>query len=170
MMAGKQKLKRDAPNKSSLSSGWLGHSRLMRRFQHIFCAMGLLSFLFAGCGKQAAPKSKPTTQTTPPREIYYSQLDITERFDDHLHLKSADWISTAPLNKSHPNGKGLPPANASVDEVYKAAEKLSQIRETISIPSDGVYCPVCHIANTQLAKLRTPCPKCRRPLLKFGWD
>jgi hypothetical protein len=97
-------------------------------------------------------------------------VDITERFDDHLHLKPEDWIATVALNRSVPNGKGLPPVTASDDEVSNAAVRLSQMRESISIPSDGVYCPVCHIANTQLAKLRTPCPKCGRALLKFGWD
>ncbi len=142
----------------------------MQRLRHLFFTMGILSSLFGGCGKQPAPASKATAQTMPPGEISYSQLDITERFDDHLHLKPEDWISTVPLNKSGPNGKGLPPVDASADEVYKAAERLSQFRESISIPSDGVYCPVCHIANTQLAKLRTPCPKCGRALLKFGWD
>lgn len=138
----------------------------MLRFHHLLCTMGLLSFLFGGCGKQPAPK----TQTMPPGEISYSQLDITERFDDHLRLKPDDWIQTVALNKSVPSGKGLPPVDASADEIYAAAERLSKMRETISIPNDGVYCPVCHIANTQLAKLRTPCPKCSRPLLKFGWD
>jgi len=130
--------------------------------------MGLLSFLFGGCGKQPAPQSKATT--VPPGEISYSQLDITERFDDHLRLKPDDWIQTVAVTKSVPSGKGLPPVDASADEVYKAGDRLSRLRETISIPNDGVYCPVCHIANTQLAKLRTPCPKCSRPLLKFGWD
>lgn len=148
----------------------LDHSTPMPRFQHLFCAMGLLSFLFGGCGKQSAPHTKAMTQTMPPGEISYSQVDITERFDDHLHLNPEDWISTVPLNKSVANGKGLPPVDASADEVYKAAAKLSQLRESISIPSDGVYCPVCHVANTQLTKLHTPCPKCGRALLKFGWD
>jgi len=142
----------------------------MQRLRHLFFTMGILSFLFGGCGKQPPPPSKATAQTMPPGEISYSQLDITERFDDHLHLKPEDWISTVPLNKSVPNGKGLPPVDANADEVYKAAARLSQLRESISIPSDGVYCPVCHVANTQLAKLRTPCPKCGRALLKFGWD
>jgi hypothetical protein len=142
----------------------------MLRLRHLFCAMGLLSFLFGGCGKQPAPPSTATTQTMPPGELSYSQLDITERFDDHLHLKPDDWIQTVALNKSVPSGKGLPSVDASADEVYKAADKMSHLREIISIPNDGVYCPVCHIANTQLAKLRTPCPKCARPLLKFGWD
>ena len=132
--------------------------------------MGLLSFLFGGCSKQPAQQTKATTQTMPPGEISFSQLDITEKFDDHLRLKPEDWISTIPLNKSVPNGKGLPPTTASDEEVYKAAARLSELREFIAIPSDGVYCPVCHIANVQLAKLRTPCPKCGRALLKFGWD
>jgi len=142
----------------------------MQRLRHLFCTMGILSFLFGGCDKQPDSPNKATTQTMLPAQISYSQLDITERFDDHLHLKPEDWISTVPLNKSVRNGKGLPPIDASADEVYKAAERLSQFRESISISSDGVYCPVCHIANTQLAKLRTPCPKCGRALLKFGWD
>ena len=131
--------------------------------------MGLLSFLFGGCVKRPAPPSTATIQTMPPGEISYSQLDITERFDDHLRLKPDDWIETVALNKSVPNEKGLPPVGASADEVYAVADRLSTLRETITIPNDGVYCPVCHIANTQLAKLRTPCPKCGRGLLKFGW-
>ena len=143
---------------------------VMQRLRHLLCTMGILSFLFGGCDRQPTQSNKATTQMMPPGDISYSQLDITERFDDHLHLKPEDWISTVPLNKSAPSGKGLPPVDASADEVYKAAARLSQLRESISIPSDGVYCPVCHIANTQLAKLRTPCPKCGRPLLKFGWD
>ena len=142
----------------------------MSRLRHFFFAMGILSFLFGGCGKQPATPSSATPQTMPPGELSYSQLDITERFDDHLRLKSDDWIQTVPLNKSVPDGKGLPPVDASADDVYKAADRLSKMRESIAIPNDGVYCPVCHIANTQLAKLRTPCPKCARPLLKFGWD
>ena len=150
--------------------GSLGHSTPMLRLRLLFCTMALFSFLFGGCGKQPALPNNATPQTMPPGELSYSQLDITERFDDHLHLKPEEWILTVPLNKSVPNGKGLPPVDASADDVYKAAVTLSQFRESISIPNDGVYCPVCHIANTQLAKLRTPCPKCGRPLLKFGWD
>src|SRR6266508_3682828 len=121
----------------------------MPRLLHIFWTMGIFSFLFGGCGKQPAPASSATPQTMPPGELSYSQLDITERFDDHLRLEPDDWIQTVPLNKSVPDGKGLPPVGASADEIYKAAEKLSQLRETISIPNDGVYCPACHTANTQ---------------------
>ncbi|MBI3870607.1 MAG: hypothetical protein HY299_18925 [Verrucomicrobia bacterium] len=132
--------------------------------------MGLLSFLFGGCGKQSAAAKGVTPQTMPPGELSYSQLDITERFDDPLRLKPDDWIQTAALNESVPDGKGLPPVGASADEVYRAADRLSRFRESIAVPNDGVYCPVCHIANTQLARLRAPCPKCGRPLLQFGWD
>ena len=146
------------------------HSTPMLRLRHFFFTMSILSLLFGGCGNQPTPPSSATPQTMPPGELSYSQLDITERFDDRLRLKPDDWIQTVPLNKSVPNAKGLPPVDASTDEVYNAADKLSKLRESISIPSDGVYCPVCHIANTQLAKLRTPCPKCGRALLKFGWD
>lgn len=106
-----------------------------------------------------------------PDDIAPSQLDITESFDDHLNLKPSDWIQTIPLNLTIPNAKGLPPITASADEIHKIADELSEIRETVfEVPNDGVYCPVCHIANIQLNKLRTPCPKCRRPLLRFGWD
>ncbi len=112
------------------------------------------------------------TQMMGPGQISYSQLDITERFGDNERLKPDDWISTQPLSKTTPNSQasGLPPADATNDEVYAIASKMSQIRESIAIPSDGVYCPICHIANVQLAKLHSPCPKCGRPLLKFGWD
>jgi hypothetical protein len=141
------------------------------RFVQLISAMGLFSFLFGGCGKQQPPPAdKPKTQMMPPSEISFSQLDITEQFGDNLRLKPEDWIATVPLNKSAKNTKGLPPLNASADEIYNAGAKLSKLRESIKIPSDGVYCPVCHIANTQLTKLHTPCPKCGRPLLKFGWD
>ena len=117
-------------------------------------------------------KMKAATQMMPPGQISYSQLDITETFGDNERLKPEDWISTVPLNKMTPDGQasGLPPVEASDEEVYTVAARMSQIRESIPISSDGVYCPVCHIANTQLAKLHTPCPKCGRPLLKFGWD
>jgi len=147
----------------------------MRILRHLFCTMGLLSFLFGGCSKQPASQSsmnKGTSQAMPPDQISFSQLDITERFGDNARLKPEDWISTVPLNKSTPKGKamGLPPVDASDKEVYEVASKLSRLRESISIPNDGVYCPICHIANIELAKLGTPCPKCGRALLKFGWD
>ena len=102
----------------------------------------------------------------------YSQLDITERFDDNLNLGPEDWINTSPLNLNNPNpeASGLPPKNASPEKVYEIATSLSTLREQVSISNDGVYCPVCHIANIQLIKLHTPCPKCGRKLLKFGWD
>ena len=116
-------------------------------------------------------KRKPETLVSAD-EISYTQLDITESFGDNERLKPDDWISTVPLNKADPNAqaRGLPSAEAGDDEVHAIATRLSKIRESISIPNDGVYCPVCHVANTQLSRLRTPCPKCGRALLKFGWD
>jgi len=117
-------------------------------------------------------KKKPAVQTVAPETLMFSQIDITERFGDHLSLGSDDWIDTSPLNARIPNpqAQGLPPLGASDDETYSAADRLSKLREQIPVPNDGVYCPVCHIANVTLPRLRTPCPKCGRPLLKFGWD
>ncbi len=102
----------------------------------------------------------------------YSQVDATERFGDDKGLGPDDWIATTPLNAAaeDPASMGLPPRGASDDEVYRVASGLSTLRESIPIPTDGVYCPICHIANVDLGKLRKPCPKCSRELLKFGWD
>jgi len=117
-------------------------------------------------------KKNTATKMMPTDQMSYSQLDITDSFGDNEGLSSDDWISTVALNCTTPSGHamGLPPLDASEEETYQVASKLSQMRESIPIPNDGVYCPICHIANVQLAKLRTPCPKCGRPLLKFGWD
>lgn len=98
-----------------------------------------------------------------------SQLDITERFNDNLTLRKDEWISTTPLNSMDSKLRGLPSPGADSEEVYRVASKLSVLRESILIRDDGVYCPICHIANVDLGKLRTPCPKCGRGLLKFGW-
>ncbi len=106
----------------------------------------------------------------PAPEMLYSQLDITDSFGDNLSLKPEEWIRTIPLNTMTPNGPGLPPVDASEETVYEFASRLSQVRESIPIPNDGVYCPICHIANVDVSKLRTPCPRCGRALLKFGWD
>ena len=111
-------------------------------------------------------------EKSPVESISYSQVDITEAFGDNERLGPDDWIATVPLNATtkNPESMGLPPAGAAADEVYRVAAKLSELRESIPVPGDGVYCPVCHIANVDLGKLRTPCPQCSRPLLKFGWD
>lgn len=103
--------------------------------------------------------------------LMFSQVDITERFDDNLTLGADDWISTTPMNSTikNPESNGLPTLGADSDEVYRIASGMSKFRESINIPGDGVYCPVCHIANIDLEKLRMPCPKCGRELLKFGW-
>jgi len=106
-----------------------------------------------------------------PKAISFSQLDITERFNDNENLSADEWITTTPLNVTikDPESAGLPSPDTSSDEVYRIASTLSDFRESIAIPSDGVYCPICHIANIDIGKLRTPCPRCGRGLLKFGW-
>ena len=121
------------------------------------------------------PFTKKPQAAAPPipiEPIFYSQLDITESFGDDSRLAADDWIPTVPLNRDTPDPEsaGLPSVNASDGEIYEVAAKLSEIRESVPVPNDGVYCPICHIANTQLPKLHTPCPKCGRALLKFGWD
>jgi len=107
-----------------------------------------------------------------PQKITFSQADLTEHFGGDVSLRPEEWIVTLPINRTikDPETQGLPALDATEDEIYAAAERLSQLRESIAVPNDGVYCPVCHIANVQLDRLRTPCPTCRRPLLKFGWD
>ena len=111
-------------------------------------------------------------KNNPPRQILYTQLDITEGFADDQGLTSEDWIRTETLNEmtDEPEAMGLPAKGANQDEVYEIASKLSEIRESINPAGDGVYCPVCHIANVNLDLLRQPCPKCGRELLQFGWD
>ena len=118
------------------------------------------------------PKAEPPTDPLPPGPIYYSQVDITEHFGDDERPGPDDWIATTPLNKLDPDGQasGLPPADAADEGVYAVAARMSEVRESIPVPNDGVYCPICHIANVRIEKLRTPCPKCGRPLLKFGWS
>ena len=104
--------------------------------------------------------------------LQVSQLDITEGFGDNARLKPGEWIETTPMTKRIPNPQelGLPGLDASADEVYALASKLSRFREALPLPSDGVYCPICHAATVGLELLRKPCPKCGRELLKFGWD
>jgi hypothetical protein len=107
-----------------------------------------------------------------PTEISFSQLDITEGFGDDARLGAEDWIATVPLNHAiaDPAASGLPAVDAGEDEVYAIASTMSLVRESVGVENDGVYCPVCHIANVQSAKLRTPCPQCGRELLSFGWE
>ena len=117
-------------------------------------------------------KRKKPTETIDPHKLYYSQLDITEHFGDNLRLKPDEWIATTPI-KSHnqnPESIGLPPVGADESTVYAIGSKMSALRGQIVGLNDGVYCPICHIANIDIQKLHTPCPKCSRKLLQFGWD
>lgn len=118
--------------------------------------------------KKQTPKPEPFLSGP----ISFSQVDTTERFGDNLRLAPDEWITTTPLNTltQDPESMGLPPVGASPDEVFRIASQLSRLRESIPIPGDGVYCPVCHIASADINRLRTPCPRCGRALLKFGWD
>jgi hypothetical protein len=111
-------------------------------------------------------------QTSDDMPMSFSQVDSTEGLEDDQNLGADDWISTVPLNRSikNPESMGLPAIGATVDEVYGVASQLSTFRESTSIPRDGVYCPICHVANNDIGKLRTPCPRCGRALLQFGWD
>lgn len=106
-----------------------------------------------------------------PQSLSYSQVDISEAIDDHLRLEAEDWITTIPINGmiDNPEAQGLPPLAADAEETYRIASKLSQIRESFETENDGVYCPICHIANNDRGKLQTPCPKCGWELLQFGW-
>jgi hypothetical protein len=107
----------------------------------------------------------------------YTQVDMTDGFGDVERLGPDDWIKTIPLNRyladsvPDPQEWGLPPLGAGDEETYTIAARLSGLREMIpALARDGVYCPICHIANKQREKLHTPCPMCGRPLLQFGWD
>jgi len=104
----------------------------------------------------------------------FSQLDITERFDDHANLKSEDWVITSPLiftiDPVEGTKMGLVSPEAPADEIYQRAVNMSRIRNSMDNKEDGVYCPICHKANVDLKKLNTPCPTCGRSLLRFGWD
>lgn len=132
--------------------------------------MGLFSDLFGRFARRRSSDDENSQRVMPPGDLLFSQLDTTPTFDDHLRLGPDEWVETFALNTTVPGGAGLPPVDAGDDEIYEAGERLSELRETIGNPDDGVYCPVCHIANTQASRLRTPCPQCGRPLLKFGWD
>jgi|SRR5687767_9213816 len=105
-------------------------------------------------------------------QLLYSQLDLTDGFGDNLSMDINDWIKTQPLNLTtkDPESMGLPSTSATSEEVYQIGIKMSAIRESVRIENDGVYCPICHIANPDLSKLHSPCPECGRKLLKFGWD
>ncbi len=116
-------------------------------------------------------KKPPIPVLAPTTSISFSQLDTTERFGDNTSLAQDQWIPTIALNSliPEPEKNGLPAPGATAEEIFEVASRLSRLRESIDIPNDGVYCAICHVANIDLGKLRTPCPKCGRKLLKFGW-
>ncbi len=105
-------------------------------------------------------------------KVGYAQLDITEEFGDNQGLSPEDWIQTVPLNITslNPEASGLPSKDATDDKIHDIATTMSMARDNANSGGDGVYCPVCHIASVDFDKLHQPCPKCGRPLLRFGWD
>ena len=107
-----------------------------------------------------------------PSTLNFTQVDFTEYFDQNLSLSPEEWMPTMPMNKmvGHDNGGNLPAIDASDHEIYRIALSLSEIREQFQVPDDGVYCPICHIANIDISNLGKECPKCERPLLAFGWS
>ncbi len=117
-------------------------------------------------------KKKERVEKIDPASLNYTQLDITENFGDNISLSIDEWIQTVPINHrlGHDNGGNLPALTASDHEIYRVALSLSELREQFHVPDDGVYCPVCHIANVDKNKLGKNCPTCERPLLAFGWS
>jgi hypothetical protein len=110
------------------------------------------------------------------RDLSFAQTDVTKSSGDNRSPGPNDWIETTPINASVPEAqrpRGLPALDATEDQIYEIAERGSRLRESLrrsdQLSSDGVYCPICHIANTQLSLLRKPCPRCGRELLLFDW-
>jgi len=117
-------------------------------------------------------KKKAKVQMMDTADLSFSQVDIIDGLDDGISLSSSDWIETTPINQliGHDNRGNLPAIDSSDHETYRVALGLSEIRTSFNISGDGVYCPVCHIANIGIEKLGKECPKCERPLLAFGWN
>lgn len=117
-------------------------------------------------------KKKEKIEYLDPSTLNYTQVDITEYFGQNLSLSPEEWVPTIPMNErlGHDNNGNLPALGSSDHEIYRIASDLSEIREQFHVADDGVYCPVCHIANVDIAQLGKECPKCSRPLLAFGWS
>ena len=117
-------------------------------------------------------KKKEKVEMLDPSTLSFSQVDFTEYFDQNQALAPGDWVPTIPINEmlGNDNKGNLPALGSSDHEIYRVALGLSEIREQFQVPDDGVYCPVCHIANVDIANLGKECPKCARPLLAFGWS
>lgn len=116
-------------------------------------------------------KKKHKPLTIDPMQISYTQVDITERFDDRERAGGSNWIETTPLSNNNEGGttSGLPSGDATDDKIYHIAQGMSAMRESFGGLDDGVYCPICHIANANYSQIGTPCPRCGRLLLAFGW-
>jgi len=82
-------------------------------------------------------KKKPVAPVETPSTLAFTQVDTTERLDDKQVLGADDWIATVPLNTLVPDGEnlGLPGIDATQDQVYSVASKVSEIRESLDIPN-----------------------------------
>lgn len=140
----------------------------------VFGALNVSTALVMGKYARLLRANASNVFRVPVTSLRCTQLDITERFNDDKQLGPEDWIETFPMNRgiSDPNAHGLPSVSASESLVYEIASAMSSEREAIPLitSGDGVYCPICHIANIDRSRLRAPCPRCGRPLLSFGWD
>jgi hypothetical protein len=117
-------------------------------------------------------KRKPRTSDQPPTDaLSFSQLGVTETLGSKFRPTENGWVHTSALDEMTPDPQahGLPPRGASDEAVYAYFDQFSRLRDIFATETDGVYCPICQIANYSIAKLRTPCPKCNRPLLRFDW-
>ena len=108
----------------------------------------------------------------PTEEFLFTVVDIVETVSEGSGFGKDDWVATTPIIKvlGVDHKKGLPSSDVPDGEIYAIAVGLSEIREEFQIATDGVYCPICHIANIDRQRLRTPCPKCGRELLLFDWN
>lgn len=132
--------------------------------------------------KQKTEDNKPqkpeqNIEMVDPLSIKVSQLDMTEHEHAKAGLSADDWAPTIAINTqmTNPEQHGLPPENAGIEVIYATGLNLSALRQNMLLKTDlerddGVYCPICHIASIDISKLGTPCPKCNRNLLQFGWE
>lgn len=118
-------------------------------------------------------KNKRKSVLVNPSGVQFSQLDILQ---GQPKPKQDEWAPTTAISTliAEPEKSGLPNKQATPDEIHAIATRFSQKRERImarldKTQEDGVYCAVCHIANTDIELLHMPCPQCGRELLEFGW-
>jgi hypothetical protein len=131
----------------------------------------LVGIIFLGLVTFLTFKTKKKIERIDLSKVSFTQVDFTESFGDNLKLKPEDWITTIPINSNCPNTEsmGLPPLDANSDQVYVIAEYLSLLRGQITGLNDGVYCPICHMANNEIKKLHEFISNCFEVEVKAGY-